>query len=295
MLFLNWTTTSDPQMPARSEAAGHHWNLWKTRQPPFRELKDGDDVVLVDSWRHGEGRLTWQVSARSVLASQYTSKSDAVRQISRALGLTAAQVRRSEYTARGPDAGYILAWRWEPKHRINLSRPADMAFQRNGWLSLSDPRTLQRWGLQGDAPRRPSNRSPIGQGRLSPAEREVVERYAMDRATEWCRDNGLGVVEDVSKRCSWDLEARRNSMGPRLFVEVKGTTGSQLSVEVTEAEVQHARANPKATALIVVTDIKLKRGSSLRATGGTTRVIEPWSPDDGKLTPTRYRWKPLDK
>jgi hypothetical protein len=113
----------------------------------------------------------------------------------------------------------------------------------------------------------------------------------MARAEEWCRKSGWSVVEDVSRRSSWDLEARKRRGAKPLFVEVKGTTGKKLEVEVTAAEVRHARANPSDTALVVVTEIALKKGPQPLATGGKLHVIQPWSPDAAELTPTRYRWK----
>lgn len=113
----------------------------------------------------------------------------------------------------------------------------------------------------------------------------------MDRAEDWCRQNGWSIVEDVSRRSSWDLEARKRRNGRPLFVEVKGTTGRKLEVEVTEGEVRHARANPRDTVLIVVTDIVLKRGKQPGASGGKLHSVYPWSPEDSELRPTRYRWK----
>ena len=110
-------------------------------------------------------------------------------------------------------------------------------------------------------------------------------------ATDWCRSNGWSIVEDVSARSSWDLEARRRRSGRPLYVEVKGTTGKDPLVEVTAAEVRHARENPRDTALVVVTNITLSRGAMPTASGGQTHVWHPWSPDDTELTATAYRWR----
>lgn len=114
----------------------------------------------------------------------------------------------------------------------------------------------------------------------------------MNRASDWCRENGWSIVDDVLRRCSWDLEARKVKGGVPLFVEVKGTTGSKLDVEVTDAEVRHALANPKSTALLIVTDIALSKGEIPAASGGKPHVIRPWAPKATELTPTRYRWRP---
>lgn len=295
MLFLNWTNTSDPGMPTRAEVAdGFHWNLWKTRQVPFADLSDGAEIVLVDSWPSG-GRLTWVVRAKDVVASPYATKDEAVRLVARGLGLQRSVVRSHGYTAGRPDAGYVLAWSPRPVRRLDLPRPDDMTFLRNGWLRVDDPVVLRRWGLAGGQPAaaqpRP-RRSPIGHGRLGVAERVAVEDHAMRRAEAWCRQHGWPIVEDVSRQSSWDLEARKRKGGRVLFVEVKGTTGSKVDVEVTAAEVRHARMHPGDTVLIVITEIRLKRGAHPTASGGRIHVVNPWDPTDSELTTTRYRWRP---
>lgn len=293
MLFLNSTWSSDPGIPTRREVAdSSHWNLWRVRQAPFNDLADGHDVILIDTWPGG-GRVTWQVRAQDVVATNYTSKSGAVRKIARVLGLKLADVRNSDYTIRGPDAGYLLAWSYRPVVRLNLPRPADMRFRPNGWLRMDDPATLRRWGLGATVPanQRLPARSPIGQGRLGIAERLAVERHAMGRAEQWCRRNGWPVVDDVSRRKSWDLEARKQRNGESLFVEVKGTTSTKLEVEVTHAEVQHAQANGDSTVLIIVSGIVLTKGAQPNASGGKLHVVKPWSPGASELRPSRYRWK----
>jgi hypothetical protein len=134
--------------------------------------------------------------------------------------------------------------------------------------------------------------SPIAHGRLDAAERQAVEDHAMTMASDWCRANGWLIVDDVSRRRSWDLEARKRRNGRPMFIEVKGTTGTKLDVEVTDGEVRHARSHPAATVLIIVSGIHLERGARLTAKGGTLHVISPWAPKAAELSPTRYRWRP---
>jgi len=168
-------------------------------------------------------------------------------------------------------SGYLLDWSYRPVRRLDLPRLVDMKFRPNGWLRVDDPATLRRWGLAATAPRvkqRLPARSPIGQGRLGLAERLAVAAHAMARAEEWCRKSGWPVVEDVSRRSSWDLEARQRRGARPLFVEVKGTTGKKVEVEVTAAEVRHAQGNPADTVLLVVTEILLKKVPSPTASGG---------------------------
>lgn len=87
------------------------------------------------------------------------------------------------------------------------------------------------------------------------------------------------------------IGARKRRNARPLFVEVKGTTGTKLDVEVTAAEVRHARSNPHGTVLIIVTEIVLKKGAQPEASGGRVHAFHPWSPGPSELTPTRYRWR----
>lgn len=260
---------------------------------PFHDLENGTEIVLVDSWRGG-GRLTWLVRAKDVVASPYSSKAEAIRLIAGGLSLAPAVVRRHDYTVGKPDSGFVLAWNARPIRPLDLPRPDDFGFRYNGWQRIDDPDVLRRWGLApkealGD--RRP-RKSPIGQGRLGLAERVAVEDHAMQLAEAWCRQNGWGIVNDVSREQSWDLEARKRKGGRTLFVEVKGTTGAKIDVEVTAAEVRHAQQHPEDTALVVVTNIQLKRGARPVASGGDLHAVKPWNPAKPELTTTRYRWRP---
>jgi hypothetical protein len=112
----------------------------------LHQLKDGSPVVLVDTWRDGS-RLSWQIQAVDVLNVPYNSKEAAIRLISGHLKLTRPIVRANGYTQKGPDQGYLLAWRFKPIRRLALPRPADLKLQRHGWLSVDDPGRLAAWGL----------------------------------------------------------------------------------------------------------------------------------------------------
>lgn len=292
MYFLNTGFQADPGMPPRSEVADEcHWNLWRVRQQPFKELTDGSRIVLVHSWP-GDGRLTWQVTARDVVTAAYTSKAEAQQLIGTALGISSRDLRQNEYTAQGPDKGFLLALRYGSPRRLNLPRPADMHFRPNGWLTVEDPAILKQWGLAGESAASTTQKQAAkGQGRLGPAESRAVEKHAMKLAEDWCRSNGWPLVKDVSSG-SWDLEARKRPSGPPLFVEVKGLTGKLPVIEVTVAEVEHALKHPADTMLIVVTNITLHRGIAPTASGGDLHVWNPWSPIKTELRTTVYRWRP---
>src|SRR5437588_10638244 len=261
MLFHNRAHRTDPGMPTRATVDDTWWSLWRTRQPPFRDLVDGTRIVLVDSWRDG-GRLTWEVQATNVLTTAYASKSEAVGLVAKNFGYTRNDVRSETYTAEklrtGPDTGYVLAWACKPVRRLALPRPPTMHFRRNGWLTESSASVLSVWGI-GNGSTPSSHSTPKGQGRLSTLEKHAVDMRAMQLAKQWCRKNGWPIVDDVSGQKSWDLEARKRRNGQVLYVEVKGTIGSKPEVEVTRAEVEHALSYPSSTALVVFTDIALDR------------------------------------
>jgi hypothetical protein len=298
MLFHNdGSLDADPGMPSKADVAPyHHWNLWKTQRQAYAALDEDTPVVLVDTWPGGS-RLTWEGMAVSVLKRQYRSKPEAVRLIAKHLGLTQSQVRSNDYTKEKPDVGYMLVWRFTPTRPVDLYRPVDMKIGRDGYLVQDDPVVLSGWGLSPPSPplgvgsSERANGTRGGQGRLTLAEKVVVERHAMARASAWCKKEGWPIVENVSSHKSWDLEARKKKGGPPLFVEVKGTIGAKPDVEVTVAEVKHALANSSSTVFAVVTEIKLDRTPPKpKASGGTLHVHNPWGLRMSELDPLTYRW-----
>jgi ribosomal protein L37AE/L43A len=139
---------------------------------------------------------------------------------------------------------------------------------------------------------RPSIKATGGQGfGLTAGQRTAVELHAMKLTAEAFGQNGEGwVLEDTSKTQPYDFYATRGT--ERLYIEVKGTTGTGESVILTHREVDHARTHSSEMALVVVTNIALEEvGGTWRATGGTlSRRIYPWSPESDRLAPTEYRY-----
>jgi len=129
-----------------------------------------------------------------------------------------------------------------------------------------------------------------GQGfSLEIAARLVVECHAVDWAARHYRDLGWK-VEDVGDRESFDLCcSRRESV---MHVEVKGTTSSGESIMLTRNEVRHAQTFPS-VALFIVYGIALERNSNgeWSASGGASRVFDPWELDGRRLTPVTFRYQ----
>lgn len=125
-----------------------------------------------------------------------------------------------------------------------------------------------------------------GQGRMASAEeRRAIELRAMDMAVAYL--NALGFsVKDVSGNSSYDLEA--TSPDQKLFVEVKGTTGSADSILMTANEIEFHRKEYPNTALIIVSGIDLERGEEPSASGGRLDYAQPWQVPEDRLRPTAY-------
>ena len=95
-------------------------------------------------------------------------------------------------------------------------------------------------------------------------------------------------INTAEKRLSYDWTFTRNGGDEELRVEVKGSTGSGATVNLTAGEVESARAHH--SALFVLHSIELERGDDPKARGGTPHALDPWSPDDEDLMITEYRY-----
>lgn len=126
-----------------------------------------------------------------------------------------------------------------------------------------------------------------GQGRiLDKHRRQAVEWHAMELAQRYYERRGF-TVEDTSSREPFDLRCTKGK-AIRL-VEVKGSTLTGSTVELTAGEVESAREY--VTDLFVVSDIEcIGHGDDARATGGKCRVFRDWAPDDDDLESTAYRY-----
>ena len=296
MLFHNNPHPFDPGFPSSSEVKAEcEWNLWKRAQPPSFLLVDGLEVVLVDSWPGGS-RLTWLVKTEDVLSEPYVTKKAAITRLSQHFGLTSSSVRSNPYTlAKADGPGHLIAWRGSPLKKLNAARPPDFKFRPNGWLQIEDPLVLQRLGLSGGQTRTVTTSGRRGgQGRLDQASKKAVELQAVAVAADWCHSQGWTDIADVGDSKSWDLEARKPGTKAWWFIEVKGTTGSRISVVVTDGEVKAAHRHGPRSVLVVVRDIELEVDSQGRpaAKGGMPEIYKPWGPLPAELKNTQYVWEP---
>lgn len=126
-----------------------------------------------------------------------------------------------------------------------------------------------------------------GRGRmLDKHRRQAVEWHAMALAQRYYERRGYSVA-DTSNREPFDLRCTKGK--DIRLVEVKGSTLTGSTVELTAGEVESAREY--VTDLFVVSDIEcIGHGEDARATGGKCRVFRNWEPDDDDLAATAYRY-----
>ncbi|MFJ3755635.1 DUF3883 domain-containing protein [Streptomyces sp. NPDC090080] len=135
---------------------------------------------------------------------------------------------------------------------------------------------------------KPPERPSGGAGFISdPRKRKAVELHAEDRAVAHYEAEGW-VVERLGK--PYDLHCTRN--GEERRVEVKGTTGTATSVDLTINEVEHARDPQHTVDLFVVSDIKVDtRTDNYVASGGRLSHLRDWTPADEDLRPRSFEYR----
>jgi len=128
-----------------------------------------------------------------------------------------------------------------------------------------------------------------GQGQLrDEPTRKAIELHAMARASQHYEELGYEVT-DTSLFESYDLVCTRGAETRR--VEVKGTTGEGITVEVTAGEVRAAQEDGVPTDLYVVYRIEVgTQAGSPVAHGGRVRMLSNWLPAAEQLIPTRFRY-----
>lgn len=118
--------------------------------------------------------------------------------------------------------------------------------------------------------------------------RQAIEKHAVALAIRHYESMGYN-VEDVGTRRSYDLHATKGATV--LHVEVKGSTASITSVELTTNEIRNAREH--LTDLVVVDQIRRVDDDDNvpELEGGRFRIWEGWQPADEDLQPTRFDYR----
>jgi hypothetical protein len=122
---------------------------------------------------------------------------------------------------------------------------------------------------------------------LTQPQKKAVELRAIRVATEFLEDQGWTEILDVGATQSYDLDCTRAN--EKLFVEVKGSTGSSEKVILTKNEVLfHTSVFPK-NALFVVSGIQLDKETCV-ATNGNLKSIQPWKIEPDRLEALSYQY-----
>ena len=136
----------------------------------------------------------------------------------------------------------------------------------------------------------PSPRTKRASGYMSDvALKLAVERHAVSVAKKLCEAEGYS-CKDVGATRSYDLHLTKGL--EEVHVEVKGSTGSADTVELTSNEVSHSVASSWQTQLIVVDQIIWTRKSGVIVTsGGRLRRWRDLQAEHDRLRATRYRYR----
>ncbi len=117
----------------------------------------------------------------------------------------------------------------------------------------------------------------------NPGIRQAIENHSVRTATRYFEK--LGYRVDVKGK-PYDLFCHK--YGTEKFVEVKGTRTDGSAVALTRNEVNFLRKNAGSAAMFVLHSIKIRSGKTPKAFGGRMKLIEPWDPSCGELTPISF-------
>lgn len=136
----------------------------------------------------------------------------------------------------------------------------------------------------------PSRHSRRGSGYLSDVKlKRVVERHAVAMARKVYETQGYE-CRDVGTTHSYDLHLTKGS--EEVHVEVKGSTGTAETVELTSNEVSHSEVDFWETQLVVVDQIAcINNSGEWAASGGRLRRWLDWHAAEDRLKATRYRYQ----
>lgn len=184
--------------------------------------------------------------------------------------------------------GKYIADRKKSKRFIKFTRKLDIKPNGNKWKFFheevflpSDENEIEPSKLDR------SRMAKGGQGySLSSKERKAVENHAMKLAKKHYENEGYQ-VKDTSQNNPYDLRCS-NEKGT-IFIEVKGSKGSNEKIRLTENEVYCAKKDYNKFELFVVSEIQIDKNTETpKARGGKHRIIKPWKPKRKCLTPIEY-------
>lgn len=116
------------------------YDLWKTRQQPFATLKDGDNMLLLETTSR---QLIWHFRAAAVTKQEYHSIPEALDIIRQTFGLLPENLGGNYWQGR-PDHGYVLAWAVEVVQPLDIEMPKGFRMNQNGYMPIDSIRVEMR-------------------------------------------------------------------------------------------------------------------------------------------------------
>lgn len=305
--------------PQRNDSGGEYWSYELVRHVApgdtvfhWWKIAEGGPTLVGYSRAVGEpvvSRIEWQAHGSVGRAKGYpTVRPSWLMQLADyqdlAQPLTLEDLRASEPTIRRVQAALRTAHPGKLYFPFALSdrRPIRTA---QGYLTKFPaglvrelPGLAAEFNLSPPAPSTGATPSPVvgpptarsgrsGSGWMQdPVARKAVENCAVDWTMRYLEAEGYD-VENVGAFYSYDVRATQGH--EELHVEVKGTTLTASTIELTHNEVHEDGGTGRL--LVVVDQIECSgSGASITASGGRPRLWWDWEPADENLTPTRYRY-----
>lgn len=131
---MEYVTSRSFRLPeSEQEMADEFWfNMWRTRQWPYKELKAGDWLY----WYESPGKsIVWRTTVTEVERFDYTDKSAAANALEAKFG----EFDKSQaYLEHAPSEGYCLAYKVLPAERVDYPKPEGFRFPQLGWLRVDE-------------------------------------------------------------------------------------------------------------------------------------------------------------
>jgi Mrr N-terminal domain/Domain of unknown function (DUF3883) len=119
---------------------------------------------------------------------------------------------------------------------------------------------------------------------LSSRNRKMIEMYAVDMAIKHFESKGYKVVVHGKP---FDLLCKKDNKA--LYVEVKGTHGAANGIILTRNEVEISQKMSADFVLFVVSEVLVDDDTEVLS-GGTVRIVHPWSPKEELLNVIGYTY-----
>jgi len=131
-LAVEYITSRGSVLPESPEefATGVCFNMWARRLWPYRELERGGVLFWYES---PSTAIVWKSLVDQVIRFGYDTKGVVESRLTREFGYVDTE---QPYFEDGPEKGYCVAYKVMPLQRLNLPKPTDFTFPRQGWLRI---------------------------------------------------------------------------------------------------------------------------------------------------------------